>query len=76
MYKLYKKEPDSVEHFLYSCTMFKNDVNDNFEYMAVEYKWKVILTDSGYTHSLQERLFIDRVSQLSSGLTVLNQTIT
>ncbi len=21
-------EPDSVEHFLYSCTMFKNDVND------------------------------------------------
>ncbi len=43
------------------CTMFKNDVNDmfnyvckdilidNFEYMTVEYKWQVILTDSGYT---------------------------
>ncbi len=41
--------------------MFKNDVNDmfnyvckdilidNFEYMIVEYKWQVILTDSGYT---------------------------
>ncbi len=41
--------------------MFKNDVNDmfnyvckdilidNFEYMTVEYKWQVILTDSGYT---------------------------
>ncbi len=47
--------------FLYSCTMFKNNVNDmfnyvckdilidNFEYMTVEYKWQVILTDSGYT---------------------------
>ncbi len=42
--------------------MFKNDVNDmfnyvckdilidNFEYMTVEYKWQVILTDSGYTN--------------------------
>ncbi len=41
--------------------MFKNDVNhmfnyvcediliDNFEYMNVEYKSKVILADSGYT---------------------------
>ncbi len=41
--------------------MFKNDVNDmfnyvykdilidNFEYMTVEYKWQVILADSGYT---------------------------
>ncbi len=59
--KLCKREPDSVEHFLYSCNMFKNDVNDmlnyvfkdilidNFEYMTVEYKWQVILTDSGYT---------------------------
>ncbi len=40
--------------------MFKNDVNamfnyvckdiliNNFEYMTVEYKWLVILTDSGY----------------------------
>ncbi len=48
--KLCKREPDSVENFLYSCTMFKNDVNDmfnyvckdilidNFEYMTVEYK--------------------------------------
>ncbi len=59
--KLCKREPDSVEHFLYSCTMFKNDVNDmfnyickdiliaKFEYMTVEYKWELILTDSGYT---------------------------
>ncbi len=62
--KLCKREPDSVEHFLYSCTMLKNDVNDqfnyvckdilidNFEYMtveSVEYKWQVCLTDSGYT---------------------------
>ncbi len=43
--------------------MFKNDVNyimfnyvckdiliDNFEYRTVEYKWQVILTDSGYTN--------------------------
>ncbi len=41
--------------------MFKNDVNDmfnyvckdilivNFEYMSVENKWQIILTDSGYT---------------------------
>ncbi len=41
--------------------MFKNDVNDmfnymckdilidNFEYMTVEYKWQVILIDSLYT---------------------------
>ncbi len=41
--------------------MFKNDVNDkfnymckdilidNFEYMTIEYKWQVLLTDSGYT---------------------------
>ncbi len=41
--------------------MFKNDVNDmfnyvckdilidNFEYMTVEYKWQVILTNSVYT---------------------------
>ncbi len=41
--------------------MFKNDVNDmfnyvckdilidNFEQMTVEYKWQVISTDSGYT---------------------------
>ncbi len=34
MCKLCKREPDSVEHF---------------EYMTVEYKWQVILTDSGYT---------------------------
>ncbi len=49
--KLCKRESDTVEHVLYSCTMFKNDVNnlfnyvckdiliDNFEYMTVEYKW-------------------------------------
>ncbi len=59
--KLCKREPDSVECFLYSCTKFDNDVNDmvnyvckdilidNFEYMTVEYKWQVILTDIGYT---------------------------
>ncbi len=59
--KLCKRELDSVEHFLYSCTMFKNDEHDifnyvckdilidNFEYMTVEYKWQVIVTDSGYT---------------------------
>ncbi len=41
--------------------MFKNDANDmfnyvfkdiltdNFEYMTVEYKWQVILNDSGYS---------------------------
>ncbi len=41
--------------------MFKNDVNDmfnyvfkdilidNFEYITVEYKWQVMLTDSGYS---------------------------
>ncbi len=55
------KENLTVLNFLYSCTMFKNDVNDmfhyvckdilidNFEYMTVEYQWQVILTDSGYT---------------------------
>ncbi len=60
MCKLCKREPDSVEHCLYFCTMSKNDVNDMFnyvckdilidifEYMTVEYKWHVILTDSGY----------------------------
>ncbi len=48
-----------LKFFLYSCTMFKNDVNnmfnyvckdiliDYFEYMTVEYKWQVILADSG-----------------------------
>ncbi len=58
--KLCKREPDSVEHFSYSCIKFKNDVNDmlnyvckdimidNFEYITVEYKWQVILNDSGY----------------------------
>ncbi len=47
--------------FLYSCTMFKNYVNDmfnyvckdilidNFEYMTIENKWQVILTESGDT---------------------------
>ncbi len=56
---LCKREPDSVEQFSYSCTMFKNDVNDmfnyvckeiliaNFAYMTVEYKLQVILTDNG-----------------------------
>ncbi len=51
----------SVENILYSCTMSKHDVNymfnyvckdiviDNFECMTVEYKWQVILTDSGFT---------------------------
>ncbi len=29
--------------------MLKNILIDNFEYMTVEYKWQVILTDSGYT---------------------------
>ncbi len=60
--KLCKREPDSVELFLYCCTMFKNDVNDkfnyvckdilidNFEYMTVEYKWQVILTDSTWLY--------------------------
>ncbi len=49
MCKLCKRELDSVEHVLYSCTMFKNYVNDmfnyvckdilidNFEYMTVKY---------------------------------------
>ncbi len=27
----------------------KDILIDNFEYMIVEYKWQVILTDSGYT---------------------------
>ncbi len=48
--KLCKREPESVEHFLNSCIMFKNDLNDmfnyvckdilidNFEYMTVEFK--------------------------------------
>ncbi len=61
MCKLCKIENNNVEHFLYSCTMFKHDVNDifnylckdilidNFEYMTVEYKWQVIFSDSGYT---------------------------
>ncbi len=60
--KSIEREPGSVEHCLYSYTMFKNYVNDmfnyvckdilidNFEYMTVEYKWQVILTDSGYTY--------------------------
>ncbi len=30
--KLCKREPDSVEHFLYSCITYKNDVNDMFNY--------------------------------------------
>ncbi len=29
--------------------MCKDILIDNFEYMTVEYKWQVILTDSGYT---------------------------
>ncbi len=58
----YVKENLTVlNFFFYSGTMFKNDVNDmfnyvcknipvdNFEYMNVEYKWQVILTYSGYT---------------------------
>ncbi len=32
--KFCKRDPDSVEHFLYSCTMFKNDVNDMFNYVC------------------------------------------
>ncbi len=32
--KLCKRQPDSVEHFLNSCTMFKNDVNDVFNYVC------------------------------------------
>ncbi len=59
--KLCKREPGSVEHVLYACTMLNNDANDmfnyvckdilidNFEYMTVEYKWQVMLTDSGYS---------------------------
>ncbi len=47
--------------FLYSCTLFKNDVNDmfnyvgkdilidNFEYMTFEYIWQAMLTDIRYT---------------------------
>ncbi len=31
--------------FNYLC---KDILIDNFEYMAVEYKWQVILTESGY----------------------------
>ncbi len=34
MCKLCKREPDSVEHFLHSCSMFKNDVNDMFNYVC------------------------------------------
>ncbi len=58
----YVKENLTVlKFFSYSGTMFKNHVNDmfnyvckdilidNFEYMTVEYKTQVILTGSGYT---------------------------
>ncbi len=60
--KLCKREPESVEHFLYSCTMFKNDVNDmfnyvckdimidNFEYMTVEYNALVSVNSQGPPH--------------------------
>ncbi len=47
-------------NILYSCTMFKNNINDmynyackdilidNFEYMTVQNKWRVILTDTDF----------------------------
>ncbi len=57
-----KENLTMLNKVLYSCTLFKNDVNDmlnyvckdilidNLEYMTVEYKWEVILTDIGYTY--------------------------
>ncbi len=32
--------------FIYVC---KDVLIDNFEYLTVEYKWQVILADSGYS---------------------------